>query len=219
MHLINLAKHKVVQKAVRLRFPLENVDIKGFMSDECSYFLYSSVLFSRPTSILEIGHYLGKSTAAICQGIRDGKIVTRFDSFDLPYESIEAFEEYYRVIHQREIHASKAYTDVFDSGMTFTQVAEMNLKHIKLDEYVNLKAQDFREAGYKDYELIFADILHDEAEINHNLPDVLRFGNNKTIYMFDDMNEQNIKQIESLSRLKFMRMTGKVGAFRVNVSR
>ena len=105
MKLINLAKHKVVQASVAKRFPLENANIKGFMSEEDSYFLYVSVLFSRPKSILEIGHYLGKSTAAICQAIRDARIDTRFDSFDLPFQSTQAFEEYYRGIHQREVHA------------------------------------------------------------------------------------------------------------------
>jgi predicted O-methyltransferase YrrM len=217
MHLTNLVKEKVVQKAVRLRFPLENFGIKGFMSEEDSYFLYSSVLFSRPKSILEIGHYLGKSTAAICQGIRDAQIVTRFDSFDLPYSSIEAFEEYYTTIHQREVRATKSYTDIFDGGMTFTQVAKINLENVKLAEYVHLRAQDFRETENKDYDLIFADILHDKPEIEHNLFDIMKLGNNQTIYMFDDMEDQNIKQIESQSRLKLMRRTGKVGAFRVKV--
>ena len=214
MKLLNEVKHKVIQSSVAKRFPLENSKIKGFMSEEDSYFLYVSVLFSRPKSILEIGHYLGKSTAAICQAIRDAKIESRFDSFDLPYESTEVFEEYYRGIHQREVHASRAYSDIFDSGMNFTQVAEKNLKNVGLESYVNLISKDFRESSQKSYDLVFADVLHDRAEIAHNISDVMKFGHTHTLYMFDDMKDQNIQQIESMSPLRLIRRTGKVGAFK-----
>ena len=179
-------------------------------------FLYVSVLFSRPKSILEIGHFLGKSTAAICQAIRDAELTTRFDSFDFPHQSTEAFESYYSGIHKKTVHASKDYTDIFDSGLKFTHVAKRNLESIGLASYVNLIAQDFRKSEYKSYDLIFADVLHDSAEILHNLAEILEFGHNETIYMFDDMNYQNIQLIESQSKLTLIRQTGKVGAFRIS---
>lgn len=213
MNLLNRAKHKVVQTSVAKRFPLENSKIKGFMSEEDSFFLYASVLFSRPKSILEIGHYLGKSTAAICQAIRDAKVETRFDSFDFPHESTKAFEEYYRGIHQREYYASNAYSDVFNSGKNFTQVAKRNLEQVGLASFVNLIAKDFRESIHNSYDLIFADVLHDRAEISHNISDILAFGHPHTLYMFDDMTNHNIQQIENQSSLSFIRRTGKVGAF------
>jgi hypothetical protein len=216
MNVLNSFKHKIVQASIAKRFPLMNFGIKGFMSEEDSYFLYASVLFSRPKSILEIGHYLGKSTAAICQAIRDAKILTRFDSFDIPHQSTEAFEEYYSGIHKKTVHASKAYTEIFDNGFNFTQVAKRNLESIGLAGYVNLIAQDFRKSERNSYDLIFADVLHDRAEILHNIADVLYFGHNKTTYMFDDMNYQNIQLIESQSKLTLIRKTGKVGAFRIN---
>jgi predicted O-methyltransferase YrrM len=179
-------------------------------------FLYVSVLFSRPKSILEIGHFLGKSTAAICQAIRDAELTTRFDSFDFPHQSTEAFESYYSGIHKKTVHASKDYTDIFDSGLKFTHVAKRNLESIGLASYVNLIAQDFRKSEYKSYDLIFADVLHDSAEILHNLAEILEFGHNETIYMFDDMNYQNIRLIESQSKLTLIRQTGKIGAFRIS---
>jgi predicted O-methyltransferase YrrM len=217
MNLINLLKHKILQKAIKKSFPLRNVDMQGFMSAEDSFFLYSSVLFSRPKSVLEIGHFLGKSTAAICQAIRDAKLEARFDSFDRPYESTEAFEEYYRNIHQREYHAEKVYSNILDRGLTFTQLAQANLANLDLSQYVNLRSQDFREAEFSAYDLIFSDVLHDKAEIDHNIADVTRFGHNETIYLFDDMSEKNIKLIELNSSLKLIRSVGKVGAFRQEI--
>lgn len=185
------------------------------MSEEDSIFLYTSVLFARPNSILEIGHFLGKSTAAICQAIKDSKIITRFDSYDLPHQSTEAFENYYSGIYKKAIYASKTYIDIFDNGLNFTQIAKRNLEGIGLASYVNLYAQDFRESEYKPYDLVFADVLHDTEEISHNIDDVLKFGHDDTIYMFDDMKDQNIQIIESQSKLALMRKIGKVGAFRI----
>jgi predicted O-methyltransferase YrrM len=206
-----MAKHKVIQMSVSKRFPLENANVKGFMNEEDSFFLYASVLFSRPESILEIGHYLGKSTAAICQAIRDAKIKTRFDSFDLPYETTEAFEDYYKSIHQQEVHAS---VNLFPSGKNFTQSAKRNLEDLDLVSYVNLTASDFRESKFNSYDLIFADVLHDSSEITLNLPDILKLGTPKTLYLFDDMRQENIEQVERQSQLRLIRKTGKVGAFK-----
>lgn len=183
------------------------------MDEDDSYFLYVGVLFSRPESILEIGHYLGKSTAAICQAIRDAGLVTRFDSFDLPYKSPDEFEEYYSKIHNKKIEASLAYSEYLGSGKVFTDSATKNLKQIGLDTYVNLFAKDFRDSGYQSYDLIFADVLHDSEEINHNLSDILKFGHSRTIYMFDDMKHGNIELIESISNLRAIRKTGKIAAF------
>ena len=59
-------------------------------------------------------------------------------------------------------------------------------------------------------------MLHDSAEILHNLIDILKFGHNETIYMFDDMNYQNIQLIQSQSKLTLIRQTDKVGAFRIS---
>ena len=202
-----------MSRILRQKLELENSEIKGFMNYEDSFFLYVSVLFSRPKSILEIGHFLGKSTAAISQAIRDGNIITNFDSFDLPFNSTEEFENYYTSVHQRPIKASSDYSNVLGRGDNFTQVAKDNLSKIGLSQFVNLKAQDFRESLNKNYDLIFADILHDSFEIHHNLNDIIKFGYSKTIFMFDDMNQQNIHTIEEISNLRLIKLTGKIGAF------
>lgn len=185
------------------------------MDEDDSYFLYVSVLFSQPRSILEIGHYLGKSSAAICQAIRDGGFTSQFDSFDLPYQSEKEFEEYYTSIHNRGIIASDAYAGILRKGEIFTNVARRNLAEINLIRFVNLYAQDFRESATESYDLIFADILHDKDEILHNISDVVSKGNKNTLFMFDDMKAENILLIESVTNLKLIRKTGKIGAFRL----
>jgi hypothetical protein len=212
---IYISKHKIKQKSVSKSLPLMNSHIKGFMSEEDSFFLYASILFARPKSILEIGHYLGKSTAAICEAIQDTEVPTRFDSFDFPFESTEAFEKYYGLIQNRLVHASKDYSVILDNGLSFTQIAQKNLENIGLAKYVNLIAKDFRESNHKTYDLIFADVLHDRGEIIYNLATILNFGNKETTYLFDDMKDQNIQLIESYSKLKLIKKIGKVGAFRI----
>jgi hypothetical protein len=215
LKILNRVKHVLVRNVLNKRLPLENSRIQGFMDEDDSYFLYVSVLFSQPKSILEIGHYLGKSSAAICQAIRDGGFTSQFDSFDLPYQSETEFEDYYTTIHKREIIASDAYASILRKGEIFTNVARKNLANINLSSYVNFYAQDFRESTTETYDLIFADILHDKDEIHHNINDVLTKGNKDSLYMFDDMKAENIHLIESITNLKLIRKTGKVGAFRM----
>ena len=213
MKIINKLKHLVVKKILNQKLALENLEIKGFMNVEDSYFLYVSVLFSRPKSILEVGHFLGKSSAAISLAIRDGKIRTRFDSFDLPYSSTEEFEDYYSGVHQRVIKAPSDYSKVLKRKINFTQIARENLASLGLSDLVNFNAQDFRSSMNRDYDLIFADVLHDSFEIDLNLIDILKFGHDNTIFMFDDMNSENIALIETKSELKLIKLTGKLGAF------
>ncbi len=185
------------------------------MNAEDSYFLYVSVLFSRPRSILEIGHYLGKSTAAICEAINDGNPITHFDSYDIPYGSVEAFNKYYTSIHHVPIKATKSYSSILNKGKSFTQVVQGNLAELVYSKFVNLMSKDFRESLRKNYDLIFADVMHEEFEIKHNLEDIIHFGHKDSLFVFDDMNPKNISLIETISSLRLMRQTGKVGAFKL----
>jgi hypothetical protein len=163
---------------------------------------------------MEIGHYLGKSTAAICQAIRDANLQSIFYSFDLPYPSTEAFESYYTEVHGRKISASSSYSNILNQGKIFTTMAQENLESVNLKNYVELFSKDFRDSKISKFDLIFADVLHDKAEIFHNIHDVTEFGHDSTLYMFDDMNLENIRLVETHSNLKLIRKTGKIGAFR-----
>jgi predicted O-methyltransferase YrrM len=190
-----------------------NEGIKGWLSQEDSYFLYLSVLFSRPKSILEIGHCFGKSTAAICQAIKDAKIICKFDSFDLDFDSVEHYEEYFSLVHKQKVIIKPVNAEVLRSGKTLSSVAYKNLAELKLEKFVNLITSDFRKSNHQNYDLIFADTMHEKEEINNNLNDIIKFSHENTLFMFDDMKNENIALIESSSNLILVRRSGKIGLF------
>jgi predicted O-methyltransferase YrrM len=190
-----------------------NEGIKGWLSQEDSYFLYLSVLFSRPKSILEIGHCFGKSTAAICQAIKDAKIICKFDSFDLDFDSVEHYEEYFSLVHKQKVIIKPVNAEVLRSGKTLSSVAYKNLAELKLERFVNLITSDFRKSNHQNYDLIFADTMHEKEEINNNLNDIIKFSHENTLFMFDDMKNENIALIESSSNLILVRRSGKIGLF------
>ena len=173
--IINRLKHYIVAKVLEKKLYVGNEEVKGWLSQEDSYFLYLSVLFSRPKSILEIGHCFGKSTAAICQAIKDAKINCRFDSFDLDFDSIEYYEEYFSSIHKQKISIKPFTADVLRSGNTLSSVAQKNLTELNLEKYVNLITSDFRKSNFLSYDLIFADTMHEKEEIKNNLNDIIKF--------------------------------------------
>jgi predicted O-methyltransferase YrrM len=190
-----------------------NEGIKGWLSQEDSYFLYLSVLFSRPKSILEIGHCFGKATAAICQAIKDAKIICKFDSFDLDFDSVEHYEEYFSSVHKQKVIIKPVTAEVLRSGKTLSSVAHKNLAELKLEKFVNLITSDFRKSNHQNYDLIFADTMHEKEEINNNLNDIIKFSHENTLFMFDDMKNENIALIESSSNLILVRRFGKIGLF------
>lgn len=190
-----------------------NEEVKGWLSQEDSFFLYLSVLFSRPKSILEIGHCFGKSTAAICKAIKDAQIECRFDSFDLGFEGIEHYESYFSLVHKQKVVIKPVFADLLRSGQSFSSVAQKNLTELNLEKYVNLITSDFRKSNFLSYDLIFADTMHEKYEIENNLNDIINYSHSNTLFLFDDMKNENISQIESSSSLVFVRRSGKIGLF------
>ncbi len=213
MKALSALKHGVLQSSMKRIFPLENEQIVGFMSSEDSLFLYLSVLFTRPKSVLEIGHFQGKSTAAICQAIRDGNFRCNFKSFDLPFENEEEFSSFYGKVHQKEIQVGEEYRKLYEIGSTSTAIAQKNMRDLGFQTLVDLQASDFRKCPIQGFDLIFADVLHEEKEIRLNLDDIVSYAHPNSTLMFDDVNKSNIELIEQLSDLKFIRQVGKVGYF------
>ena len=90
-----------------------NKKIQGFFSNTDSLALYFTVLNHNPKSILEIGHFLGKSTAAICSAIKQMNQSVDFDSYDLPFKSESEFVHFYSKVHQKPVLPSKKFKDLY----------------------------------------------------------------------------------------------------------
>ncbi len=193
--------------------PLIAENLPGWFSRaECNK-LYSITVNSEG-DILEIGHFLGRSTACICQGLRESGKVRVFNSYDLAFESDESFKSFYEQVHETDIDSCELLTKyVFPHNTNATAVAKSNLGQYDLDQYVNLIAGDFSILDSSMYSLIFSDAMHDPNEIRINLPHIKERSKKGCIWAFHDMNQENIEVVLSMSESKLIDTADSLGVF------
>lgn len=188
-------------------------DIPGwFTKDECCT-LYGLVLASQG-GILEIGHFLGRSTACICQAIRDNE-PRPFVSYDLPLESEEDFRRFYAQIGEAVETVPDLCLDLYKRGLTATQAAAVNLGKASLLCYVRLVAGDFVTCDHGRYGLVFCDAAHTPQEIQRNIPAMATRSQPGCVLAIHDMNPARIALVESLSTARLDRTVDGLGIFKV----
>jgi hypothetical protein len=217
---INAVLDRVGYRLVRASAPsqqyktLKAESVDGwFSAGECRR-LYGLIL-TTTGSILEIGHYLGRSTACICEAISDSREDREFRSYDLGCRSAEEFKEFYFKIVRREIDVPPDYAEmVLTSNMTTTEIARNNLRNLDLESHVELISGDFVELDAGRYDVIFCDAMHFPEEIDHNLPHIIDRSNPGCIWAFHDMNPENIRTILSSSTAALADLSESLGVFR-----
>lgn len=164
-------------------------------------------------SILEIGHFLGRSTACICEALKDSKNERIFNSYDLGFISPDEFKNFYDNLHQRDTPVPPLYLQLYSSKMKSTDVARSNLNNVGLDNYVNLVSGDFIELDHEHYDFIFCDAMHEPHEIEHNLPEIIKRSSRHCVWAFHDMTDGNIDLILRLSNSRFVEKAHSLGVF------
>ena len=193
--------------------PLKADGLPGWFSKSESMKLYSLGLITNGP-ILEIGHFLGKTTACLCEAIHDSKKDRPFYSYDLGFKSVEEFKKFYDEMHQKDVPVPPLFVDlVFSKNMTTTQLAINNLKEIGLDTYVNLISGNFIEMDQGKYNLIFCDAMHTSHEIKHNVPHIIERSAENCLWAFHDMNQENVKEVLHMTDSIFIEMIDSLGVF------
>jgi len=194
---------------------LVGYDIPGwFKPAECEK-LYQLILETNG-DILEIGHFLGRSTSFICQGIRDSKKDRTFRSYDLGFTNYNEVQKFYHEMYGSDIGIPKLYKIAFEQNKTTSEVAKMNLTNLNLDSYVNLISGNFIELDSNKYDFIFCDAVHDIREIENNLPHVISHSNKSCIWAFHDMTNDTIDYIKSNVNCEYIGIVKTLGIFRFN---
>jgi hypothetical protein len=194
---------------------LEGYDIPGwFKPSECEK-LYQSVLESTG-DILEIGHFLGRSTSFICQGIRDSGKQRIFKSYDLGFTSYCEVQKFYNEIYGYDIEIPKMYDIAFSQNKSTTEIANENLKHLNLNFFVTLISGNFIELDFHKYDFIFCDAVHDLSELKNNLPHIISHSNKSCTWVFHDMNFETINYINSFVDCEFIELFKSLGIFKFN---
>jgi len=193
-------------------FNLKALTIPGwFTSAECESLYKTTMLINGP--ILEIGHFLGRSTACICEALYDSKKNRRFNSYDLGFTSAEEFKKFYDQVHKRDVKVPHLFEQVYAENMTSTAMAMKNLQSLGLEGFVNLISGDFIELDREKYDFIFCDAMHDVHEIKLNLPHIISHSNNHCIWAFHDMRDENIDAVLRLSNSKLIDRAHSLGTF------
>jgi hypothetical protein len=190
--------------------------IPGWFSIHEAEALYLLAATSSARRMLEIGHFLGRSTSVICEAIRDIDQVVEFNSYDLGFKNSDEF-----TAHYKRVHGTRAWVEppeyerlVFSQGTTTTDIARRHLERFNLDPYVNLISGDFTTLERTQYGFIFCDALHDNGEIVINLPHIIAASDDDCIWAFHDMKPSNVADIQSRTAAKFIRVIETLGIFR-----
>ena len=195
--------------------------IPGWLSEDEAKALYA---VTRNTSgrILEIGHFLGRSTSCICQAISASTPATRsrvFRSFDLGHTTVDEFREFFEKIHQADsIEIPVLFQEwVSEKGMSCTEVARKFLSEHALDSFVELVTGDFRvQSKCASYSLIFSDACHEPHEILENLPSIVELSTSRAVWAFHDMTDENVRVVlDYCPNARHVVTVGSLGLFRL----
>jgi len=209
MHLASLHSPKRPQRSRRStgfqRLPA------GFRNARRCICLLLLDLFAR----LEIGTFYGRSTATICSAIAANRRPTEFISCDLDFRSASEFSRLFGAIHcLAEVRPPAECNEAFSRGLSTLEYARLQLDRYNFTPFVQLIAGDFRRIRGT-FDMIFADVLHDEREIEANLPGILDKIENDGILAVHDITDGHRSAMQRVSRnLQFISQSAHLGLFR-----
>jgi hypothetical protein len=191
-------------------------NIPGWFSVEEAEALYILAATTSARRILEVGHFLGRSTSAICEGIRDAGIAIEFNSYDLGFTSADEFVAHYRRVYDTASFQVPRECDelVFSKKKTTSEIAKVHLGRFDLDRFVKLISGDFTVLDRTQYGFIFCDAMHDHGEIALNLPHVVGASNDDCVWAFHDMTSSNVADVLAMSPARLIRVVDTLGIFR-----
>jgi hypothetical protein len=187
----------------RVYFPPRRAAAAGWLTSAEKHALYSLARWA-PGPFLEIGPWLGLSTIIIACGIADScedkEFVTRelnptlanFRPLSdgtiglfIPAASSEPMGRCSRESFEREIRPVVASPKGVIGQLTD------NLRQAKVDHLVQVSGGDFHNLETRSYRFVFADAMHDAAEIRRNAPEFCRFLAQGSILACHDTTAEN----------------------------
>ena len=175
-------------------------EIAGWMTARERQTLYALARWL-PGPIVEIGSWVGLSTTAIAQGIRDSGQSKRFDTFDLkltpdnfrPVEGGMGFfvpDDPVAVATTTELSYRTDVLPILSKPGGSNEVLRANLARLGLPKFVNDHIGDFRRAPAHPCRWMFCDTLHSLREIEVNAPYLQRFLYPNSILACHDIGHQ-----------------------------
>ena len=195
-------------------------DITGWFQESEALHLFTAVQLLQPARILEIGTFYGRSTATICSAIAAMQRSVQFISCDLDFRSEQEFRALFGAIHNvAQVHLPAECDEAFSRGLSTLEYAQLQLRRANLLPFVQLRAGDFRSIRGK-FDVIFADVLHDQREIEANLPAITDKLESNGVLAAHDLSEENLHTMQRVSpSLRFISQSAYLGLFRYEPTR
>lgn len=167
-----------------------------------------------PGPFLEIGPWIGRSTACIAQGIKKSGSDKEFHTVDIGFSSEKEWEEFFgSSLKQKEPKVRNRYLKhIIREGGSIQSLIE-NLKNRRLDKFVTVHEGNFRDIAFgKKFNLIFCDATHDLQEIEINIPPIKNLLSGKGVLVCDDIKTEEMESALK-SYFNFQSVTNDKGFF------
>lgn len=182
-----------------------------FSKAECRYLFELTLLTGGP--ILEIGHFLGRSTACIAESLKESRDKRKFISYDLGFISKQEFSIFFNKVHNQNVPVPKLARQIYNQKTTSTELATKNLSNLGLIDYVELISGNFIEIDNSKYSFIFCDAMHEANEIRLNLPQIINRSEKNCIWAFHDMSDKNIDIVLDYTKALYINRVNRLGIF------
>jgi hypothetical protein len=204
--------YKLQNQKYRSHKTLLAFSVPGWFSrEECQRLFEITLVTKGP--ILEIGHFLGRSTACITEALKVSEERRTFTSYDLGLISEKEFNDFFGNVHKKNVRIPKLAKNIYAQGKTSTELAKKNLANLGLDEYVELISGNFIDIDNGTYDFIFCDAIHEPNEIRLNLPQIMKRSGKNCIWAFHDMSDINIDRVLEQSNSLFIEKVDRLGIF------
>lgn len=184
-------------------FPPNTADFpEGWLSHFEAQCLYTATLNLLGGSILEIGSWVGRSTCAIANGIRNNPQPPRFDVVDYGICGFDEWEMRFGDNLLGHPDAKRLIEPIcFPGGVG--GLLKKNLAERGLGKFVtSIFLGDIKDYLMQmKYDFIFCDATHDEEEIRKNIPIVARLLKENFILICDDIiRDDHLRLVAEMSQ-------------------
>jgi predicted O-methyltransferase YrrM len=149
-----------------------------------------------PGAVLEVGPWIGRSTTAICLGLRDRKLPrVAFDTVDFGHTGVDEWIKAFGGFPTRPEVAKRFLGPLEHPGGSLAVLIAMLRENKLLDQVTAIVRGDFIEMPlHRTYSLIFCDTTHNVEEAKRNVPKLALHANSGAVMIFDDVIDENFAE-------------------------
>jgi hypothetical protein len=150
-----------------------------------------------PGPVLEVGPWIGRSTTAICLGLKDrSQPRVAFDTIDFGHTGVDEWTKAFGGLPTEHAKAVRFLGPLETPGGSLAVLIAKLRANKLLNQVTTIVRGDFLEMPLaRTYSLIFCDTTHNEEEVRRNVPKLASHANSGAVMVFDDVMDNNFADI------------------------